>query len=271
MANGERRVALVTGAYGAIGAAIARGLAAEPGFDVVLVGRDSAQLDRAVAATRSRSAGGSVRGEVTDLSSRSSIEELSARWTGPLHVLVNNAASCPRRRSETREGIEVQLATNILGYAWMTEAFEGVLRASAPSRVVNVASYWAGNLDVEDLEFRRRRYDNDSAYRQSKQANRMTTVHYAERFEGTGVTVNVCHPGDVPSKLSHDLGFGGHESAEQGADTPVWLATSPQVEGRSGLYYAQRREQGCPFGQDRAGVAKLMEALRKKMGSGAPI
>ncbi len=261
MADVANRVAVVTGAYGAIGAAIAGGLAAEPGYEVVLVGRDRAQLDRAVAGVRSRSGSGAVRGEAVDLSSRASIEAFASRWQGPLHVLVNNAASCPRRRSETREGIEVQLATNILGYAWMIEAFEGALRASAPARVVNVASYWAGNLDVEDLDFKRRPYDNDSAYRQSKQANRMMTVHHAERFAGSGVTVNVCHPGDVPSKLSRDLGFGGHESPAQGADTPVWLALSPDVEGKTGLYFAHRRQQGCPFGRDRAGVAWLMETL----------
>ena len=261
MTDVANRVAIVTGAYGAIGAAIARGLAAVPGFEVVLAGRDRAQLDRAVAAARSCSAGGTVRGEVVDLSRRASVEELASRWRGALHVLVNNAASCPRRRSETREGIEVQLATNVLAYAWMMEAFDGVLRASAPARVVNVASYWAGNLDAEDLQFHSRPYDNDSAYRQSKQANRMMTVHYAERFAGSGVTVNSCHPGDVRSKLSGDLGFGGHESAEQGADTPVWLAASADVEGRTGLYFAHRREQGCPYGKDRDGITKLMEAL----------
>jgi NAD(P)-dependent dehydrogenase (short-subunit alcohol dehydrogenase family) len=78
--------------------------------------------------------------------------------------------------------------------------------------VVNVASYWAGGLDLGDLELERRRYDNDAAYRQSKQADRMLSVAFAERLRDAGVTANACHPGDVVSTLSRNLGFGGHET-----------------------------------------------------------
>jgi NAD(P)-dependent dehydrogenase (short-subunit alcohol dehydrogenase family) len=92
---------------------------------------------------------------------------------------------------------------------------------------VNVASYWAGGLDLGDLEFKRRPYDNDQAYRQSKQADRMLSVAFAERLREHRVWVNACHPGDVRSRLSANLGFGGHETPEQGAATPVWLATAP--------------------------------------------
>jgi retinol dehydrogenase-13 len=95
----------------------------------------------------------------------------------------------------------------------MTTAFQDHLARSAPARVVNVASYWAGGLDLEDLEFKRRRYDNDGAYRQSKQADRMLTVAFAERLERSHVTVNACHPGDLVSTLSRNLGFGGHQRA----------------------------------------------------------
>ena len=125
---------------------------------------------------------------------------------------VNNAATTPRRREETPEGIELQFATNVLGYFWMMTAFRGHLVDSAPARVVNVASYWAGGLDLGDLEFERRRYDNDAAYRQSKQADRMLSVAFAERLRDAGVTANACHPEDVVSTLSRNLGFGGHET-----------------------------------------------------------
>ena len=156
--------------------------------------------------------------------------------------LINNAGTTPRQRLETPEGIEMQFATNVLGYFWMTQAFADVLKRSAPARIVNVASYWAGDLDLADLEFKRRRYDNGIAYRQSKQANRMLTVAFAERLQGDAVTVNVCHPGDVNSKLSNDLGFGGHESPDTGARTPVWLATGQEGGEQTGRYFEHMRQ-----------------------------
>jgi NAD(P)-dependent dehydrogenase (short-subunit alcohol dehydrogenase family) len=195
-----------------------------------------------------------------DLSRRASIDAFARTFQGPLHALVNNAAECPRAREETPEGIERQLATNVLGYLWMTLALEEALTQAAPSRVVLVASYWAGGLELDDLEFRRRRYDNDSAYRQSKQANRMLAVSLAERLLPRGIWVGSCHPGDVSSKLSHALGFGGSETAEEGADTPAWLVTA-QDPGPSGSYFAGRRPEACSFARDLAKVAALYQAL----------
>jgi retinol dehydrogenase 12 len=81
-----------------------------------------------------------VRYEIVYFSSYSSVEALVNRWRGPLHVLINNAATSPRQRQETPEGIEVQFATNVLGYFWMTQLFSDHLKASAPARVINVAS-----------------------------------------------------------------------------------------------------------------------------------
>jgi retinol dehydrogenase-13 len=154
---------------------------------------------------------------------------------------VNNAAVTPKRREETPEGIELQFATNVLGYFWMIQAFADILKRSAPARVVNVASDWAGDLELEDLEFKRRRYDNNAAYRQSKQADRMLTVPFAERLKPLGITVNACHPGEVPSTLSHNLGFHGHPPG--GART-VWLATDRWREDH-GKFFADCREVGA--------------------------
>jgi NAD(P)-dependent dehydrogenase (short-subunit alcohol dehydrogenase family) len=141
----------------------------------------------------------------------------------------------------------------------MMTAFTPHLSSAAPARIVNVASYWAGGLDLEDLEFKKRRYDNDAAYRQSKQADRMLTVAFAERLTGSGVTVNACHPGDVPSKLSGDLGFGGHESPAEGAATPLMLAVD-DVGGRvTGRYFAHQREERCRFSTDRKAIEALFE------------
>jgi NAD(P)-dependent dehydrogenase (short-subunit alcohol dehydrogenase family) len=125
------------------------------------------------------------------------------------------------------------------------------------ARIINVASYWAGGLDIDDLEFRRRRYDNDAAYRQSKQADRMLTVAFAERLAPSGITVNSCHPGDVNSKLSNSLGFGGHESPDQGAATPVWLATDPTVSRITGKYFANQEPTSCQFSTDGVTIERL--------------
>lgn len=255
-----RRVVMITGANGAIGEAIARLVAARPRFEVVLACRNESRARRAAANVRAVSDDEHVRYEVVDVASAPSIDALKRRWSGPLHVLVNNAAATPRRRETTAEGLEVQLATNVLGYLRMIRAFEDVLRASAPSRVVNVASYWAGGLEVDDLGFDRRPYDNDAAYRQSKQADRMLTVALAERLGSSGVTVNACHPGDVRSELSENLGFGGHETPEEAADTPAWLATSPELQAETGRYFERRQPRKCRFGADREAVERLYAA-----------
>jgi NAD(P)-dependent dehydrogenase (short-subunit alcohol dehydrogenase family) len=257
------RTAIVTGATGAIGKAIARQIAATPGYDVVLIGRDEDRTRKAtqeIIKTVGQMTGNqATRYEIVDLSRRAEIQALAGRWSGPLHVLVNNAGATPRRRLETPESIEMQWATNVLGYFWLTRAFQERLIASAPSRVVNVASYWAGNLDLDDPEFKRRRYDNGLAYRQSKQANRMLSVAFADRLRPHNVTVNACHPGDVNSKLSNDLGFGGSESPDQGARTPVWLAVDPAVEGQTGLYYEHMRASPDPLARDKKAIEALYE------------
>jgi NAD(P)-dependent dehydrogenase (short-subunit alcohol dehydrogenase family) len=254
------RVFLVTGAYGAIGKAIARQLATGAEHQVVLVGRDAGKCRRAAEEISQATGNERVGYEVVDISRQAEIAALARRWEGPLHVLLNNAGTTPRKRLETPEGIEMQLATNVLGYFWMTQAFEQILAASAPARVVNVASYWAGNLDLTDLEFKRRRYDNNLAYRQSKQANRMLSVAFSERLASSGITVNACHPGDVNSKLSTGLGFGGGESPDSGARTPVWLASDPAGQESSGAYFEHLRPVRDQFAGDRPAIKALYDA-----------
>jgi NAD(P)-dependent dehydrogenase (short-subunit alcohol dehydrogenase family) len=256
----KRRIALVTGATGAIGAAIAQGIAALQEYAVVLLCRDERKARQAAGEIRRITGNQQVHYELVDLSRRASIQSLASRWRGPLHVLVNNAATTPRTRQETPEGIELQFATNVLGYFWMTLAFSEMLKASAPARVVDVASYWAGGLDLGDLEFKRRPYTNGAAYRQSKQANRMLAVAFAQRIEPFGVAVNACHPGDVNSRLSNDLGFGGSESPERAARTPVWLATGDIGEDVTGKYFNDKHAVHDPFAQDKEAIEALYAA-----------
>jgi NAD(P)-dependent dehydrogenase (short-subunit alcohol dehydrogenase family) len=253
-------VALVTGATGAIGKAIARLVAQQAEYEVVLVARDAQKAERAVEDIVRVTGNSKVHYELADLSRQADVQALAEGWQGPLHVLVNNAATTPRSRHETPEGIELQFATNVLGYFWMTLAFADHLKQSAPSRIVNVASYWAGDLDLNDLEFARRGYRNGQAYRQSKQANRMLTVAFAERLREHGVSVNACHPGDVSSQLSNNLGFGGHATPDEGAQTPVWLATTPIGQQETGKYFERMRQVPCPFSQNTEAIENLYQA-----------
>ncbi|MBT3044746.1 MAG: SDR family NAD(P)-dependent oxidoreductase [Candidatus Thiodiazotropha sp. (ex Codakia orbicularis)] len=255
-----RTCAIVTGATGAIGEAIAKGLAAVGEREVVLVARNRDKAERAVQRIRRETGNAHVRFELADLSRGDAIRDLAARWNGPLHILVNNAAITPRRREESPEGVELQFATNVLGYFRMIRAFTPYLLAAEGAQVVNVASYWAGGLDLDDLEFRQRHYNNDTAYRQSKQADRILSAAFAERLADQRVCVNACHPGDVNSTLSNNLGFGGHQSPEEGADTPVWLANGGAGTETTGRYFENRRKVSCGFSKDRNTMERLFEA-----------
>lgn len=259
LSTNQTKVYLVTGATGAIGKVIARQLASLPNTEVVLVCRNQQKAEQAVTEIRRATKNANVCFELADLSRHADISRLRENWSGPLHGLINNAAVTPRQRLETAEGIEMQFATNVLGYFWLIQAFTDILKASAPARIVNVASYWAGGLNLDDLEFKQRSYNNDTAYRQSKQANRMLTVAFAEQLKSYQITVNACHPGDVNSTLSNDLGFGGHQTPDQGAKTPVWLATHSDVKSITGKYFEHLRQEHCAFSQDRNAIKALFE------------
>jgi NAD(P)-dependent dehydrogenase (short-subunit alcohol dehydrogenase family) len=250
------KTAIVTGAYGAIGKAIA-GKIAGHGFRTCLVGRDEKKLTETTEQIKLQTGNSNVFFEVADLSSNKEIINFAARWKGPLSVLINDAATAPKKRTESNDGIEMQFAVNVLSYFRMIVCFKDFMMNEEDPRIINVASYWAGGLDISDLEFKRRHYDNDTAYRQSKQADRMLSVAFAERFLPDEISVNSCHPGDVNSKLSNDLGFGGHDTPDQGASTPVWLAVSPEVKGISGKYFVHREEAFCEFSADKTAIEKL--------------
>ena len=259
----NRRVVIVTGAYGEIGKAIAESIAKNHQYEVVLVGRNESRLNDAVSEIQSSTLNKLTRYEVVDLGRKFSIEKLAAGWEGPLHVLINNAGTTPRQRMETPEGIEMQFATNILGYFWMISYMSKFMINVEDARIVNVASYWAGGLNFDDLEFKNRHYNNDSAYRQSKQANRMLSTYISDILVSERIKVNACHPGEVNSKLSNDLGFGGYESAAQGAATPVWLATSDETAEFTGKYFEYMQQRPCSFSTDKQQMERLYQLCER--------
>lgn len=255
------RVCLVTGASGGIGLETARGLAAQ-GARVVLACRDAGRGEAARRDITATTGNPDVEVSLVDLGSRASTRAFAAAFRErhpALHVLVNNAGVWLERRRESAEGVELTWATNMLGYAHVARELLPLLRAGAPSRIVNVASQLARDLDLDDVLFRRRRYASVTAYAQSKQANRMWTWALARRLAGSGVTANALHPGSVRTGIFAKGGgplswimpvatrFLAGKTPAEGADTVVWLASSPEVESRSGGFYIDRREIRCRF------------------------
>jgi NAD(P)-dependent dehydrogenase (short-subunit alcohol dehydrogenase family) len=241
---------LVTGANTGIGFEVARGLA-RCGFRVVLVCRDRAKGEAARNTIASETRDPEVEVLVVDLASQSSIRSAAQEFSRKhdvLDVLVNNAGMSSPTRRESPEGIELTFATNVLGYHLLTGQLLELLRRAPAARVINTASMMAYGLDLDDVNFKRRRYDASTAYAQSKQANRMLTWALARRLEGTSVTANALHPGVVNTALLRSFapGYSGITPAE-GADTAIWLATSPEVAGVSGRLWVRRRETPCEF------------------------
>jgi retinol dehydrogenase 14 len=247
---------LVTGATSGIGKATAAGLA-RLGAGVVLVARDPARGQAAVAELQGATGNPRVELLMADLSSQASIRQAAEayrRGHDRLDVLVNNAGGQWANRHTTEDGLELTFALNHLAYFLLTNLLLDPLKAGAPARVVNVTSSAQafGDIHLDDLQFKRRRYRGQAAYNQSKLANVLFTYELARRLEGGGVTVNCGVPGVTRTNFGRDdsgavmrlltpLGRPFMRSPEQGADTFVWLASSPEVEGATGGYYARRR------------------------------
>ncbi|HEU5369893.1 MAG TPA: SDR family oxidoreductase [Ktedonobacterales bacterium] len=264
----QGKVCLITGANSGIGKATALGLASL-GATVVLVCRDKHRGEAAQAEIKAQSGNESVDLLLVDLASQASIRQLAtevkARYPH-LHVLLNNAGVMPSHRTLTADGLEVNFAINHLGPFLLTNLLLDTLKASAPSRIVFVASQVVSALDFDDLQSEQR-FGMNSTYGKSKLCNILVTQELAKRLEGTGVTVNCLHPGLVSTNLSHDWStplrvvyrFVGMRPAK-GAQTAIYLASSPEVEGITGKYFKKQRPAPVPrLAQDEATTQRLWQ------------
>jgi len=257
----EGRTVVITGPTSGIGREIARGLA-QLGATLVLGCRD-ASAGRRLAGELGIAAGHSAADVIpVDLARRESVQEFARqvlRAHARLDVLINNAGvsrgSQPWSRSA--DGIELTFGTNVIGYFLTSTLLLARLRQSAPSRIVNVASTFASDLDLDDLQFQRRPWDSMKAYAQSKACDRLLTWALARRLSGSGVTANAMAPGlivdtglyrNAPSEVMTRLRErGGGRTPVDGADTAVWLASSPDVQGVTGVFFENRKEIPCSF------------------------
>lgn len=249
------KTVLVTGGTGGIGKATAVGLAAL-GARVGITGRDQARAEQAAAAIARESSNPAVDVFAADMSSQAEVRRLAAQVLAAyprLDVLVNNVGGFWAHRRLTADGLEHTFALNHLAPFLLTNLLLDRLKASAPSRVVTVSSgaQAMGRIDFDDL-MGERRYSGQRAYNQSKLANVMFTYELARRLEGTGVTATVLHPGLVrtafgaedPTPMMGALTFIARffmKTPAEGARTSIYLASSPEVEGVSGRYFANRR------------------------------
>jgi NAD(P)-dependent dehydrogenase (short-subunit alcohol dehydrogenase family) len=273
------RVCVITGASRGIGRATAAGVT-KLGATVVLLCRQREDGERVSRDIRVK--GSPVPDVVTaDLSSQTLIRQAadSIRDRYPqLHVLINNAGVFTRRRELTIDGLEMQFAVNHLAYFLLTNLLLDELKAGAPSRIVNVSSgaHAGARLDFDDLQGERG-YDPGRAYSRSKLANLLFTYELARRLGVSGVTVNALHPGVIATNLlANYVGFPVVESAlartfgatpEEGAETSIYLAASPAVEGITGKYFVRKKPAASSReSHDAAAARRLWEVSERLTG-----
>jgi NAD(P)-dependent dehydrogenase (short-subunit alcohol dehydrogenase family) len=250
------KVCLITGATSGIGKATAMGLA-NMGASVVMVGRDRGRGEAVMAEIKEKTSNSSVDLMLADVSSQEEIRRLADEFKEAyprLDVLINNAGLFRSKRITTADGLEMTFAVNHLAYFLLTKLLLDVLEASAPSRIVNVSSgeQRNGTIDFDDLQGEKG-YKGANAYSQSKLANVLFTYELARRLEGTGVTADCPHPG-AGVRTNFGSGVTGifgvmvralrpvMISPEKGAETSIYLASSPEVEGLSGRYFVKKDE-----------------------------
>jgi len=271
------KVCIVTGASSGIGKAAATGLA-KMGATVVIVCRDSKRGEAALNEIKERSGKELASLMVADLSSQKSIHKLVQDFRSKyerLDVLINNAGVFLAKRTLTEDVIEATFAINHLAPFLLTNLLLGVLKSSAPSRIVNVSSsaHYRGHINFDDIQGERN-YSGIKAYSQSKLANVLFTYELARRL-GSGITTNCLHPGAVRTNLVRlDSGIYGLVwkilspfmlGAEKGADTCIYLASSAEVEGVSGKYFVKRREAVSSKESYNEAVAKRLWQVSAKL------
>ncbi|KAA3644693.1 MAG: SDR family NAD(P)-dependent oxidoreductase [Chloroflexi bacterium] len=252
----QDKLVLITGGTSGIGFETARALA-EMGAHVIITARDEEKGHNNVEALKRYTGSDKVDYLVCDFADQQQVRELAASYKekhARLDVLINNHGAAYFGRQTTTEGYEMTLAVNHLGYFLLTHLLLDTLKASAPARIVNVASnaHERANIDFNDIHLENE-YAAMKAYGQSKLGNILFTYELSRRLEGSGVTVNCLHPGFVATNMgANNIPFFGFlfklifnifvpVKSPEGASTSIYLASSPEIEGTSGKYFVDER------------------------------
>jgi len=274
------KVCLITGATSGIGEVTARELA-KLGPQVVITARDQAKLDQAIQRISSQSGGNEVSGFVADLASQNEVRSLASQFMNKydrLDVLINNAGAVYLRRSESIDGIEMTFAGNHLAPFLLTNLLLGTLKQSSPARIINVSSnsHAGREIDFADIE-NRRSYQFMRAYGRSKLGNILFTKELDRRLSGSEVTVNAVNPEFVGTNIGANNGWLVKQflsvtrnwaiSVDEGAETSVYLASSPEVEGVSGEYFYQKQcVPSSQYSYDEAAARRLWQVSAEMTG-----
>lgn len=274
------KVVLVTGATAGIGEETALGIA-KTGARTVLVGRNRAKGEKVIARIKSETGNDKLDLLVADLSSLQEIRRLADEFKSKydrLDVLVNNAGGIFDQRKETVDGLEYTFALNHLSYFLLTNLLLDSLKQADQTRVVSVSSeaHRIGNLDFDDLEYKKRKYGALKVYGGSKLMNVLFTHELAQRLAGTNVTANCLHPGAVASEFGDNTAglmrtivwiFKNTMAitAKKGAETSVYLATSPDVANVSGKYFDSKREKDSSKNSHDAAAQKRLWEISEEI------
>ena len=268
------KTCLVTGATSGIGRVTALALAAQ-GAELVVVGRNRQKAEETARWISTETGNEAVRYLLADFSDLGQVRELAQAFKNRysrLDVLVNNAGAFFNARQETPYGVEMTFLVNHLAPFVLTNLLLDTIRDSAPARIVNVSSdaHKYDSMNFDDLGFEHG-YVGMRAYARSKLANVLFTTELARRLAGSGVTVNALHPGHVATDiwktsfpvigpaLKWAMGLFAL-TPEQGADTVIYLASSPEVEGTTGAYFARREPvESSPISRDERISQRLWE------------
>jgi len=271
MADLNGKLALVTGATGGIGKAIALSLARQ-GASVALVGRSQQRADDAIADILAQVPGANLEPVVCDVASQDSLQAAVAAFYerhDRLDILVNSAGVFRKERHVTADGLELTFATNVMSYFLFSVLLLPAMQRAAPSRIVNVASQYGNTkINFDDLQTATGTYSFIRSTPPTMLARVLLTKELAERLKGTGVVVNALHPGLARNtELLKDVGgfFAWLTNligrpAEEAADTAIWLASDPETATVSGKFWAKRKELPTPgMGSDPAAQKRLWD------------
>jgi len=250
----EGKICMITGANSGIGKATAIGLA-KMNATVVIVCRNKERGEPALKEIIEKTGNNNMDLFLCNLSSLESIRNLVTEFKNKyqnLHVLINNAGVMLSKRVSSVDGFEMNFAVNHLAPFLLTSLLLDILKKSAPSRIINVASaaHKYGTVDFEDLQGEHKKRRFMGLYGDSKLALMLTSYEFSRRLEGIGVTLNTVHPGVVNTNLGVDRSKPKKgivrrffKKPEKGAETSIYLASSPEVEGITGKYFINKQEQ----------------------------
>ena len=269
------RVAVLTGSTGTIGSAIAAGMSAySPPTTMIMCVRDMTAGKSLQQQLIKQTSNNHIYIQHCDLGSIDSIVDACSTIKnkyGRVNVLLNGHATVPKTKQYTQDNIEQQFAVNIFSYYLLADQLLPALQQGAQthhgSRIVNIASKFGSDLDLNDLYFDKRQYSNKDAHHAAKQANRMMTHAQADKYKAYDISCFSVHPGIVMSNLLRDVGMNkGYNTAEQGAQTPLYVCNEQSLKGSTDLYFENKRVVPCKWQND-SNNQKLydyLEALKCK-------